>query len=480
MSSKNEIPKGITFTIIFESSALNRDEKIGGNIPSIKKLNRYANSTKGKTYSYISRESIRHHLFHTLHMLDQNTWKLTPTSAQNDVVQFDLTKANILDFSEIDAFGYMYTIAGSNAITRKAPVGITKAVALEAWEGDMQFNANHDLIKRTNKFFLKEGEKEATPNPVNKEEHMTYYKASITIDTERLCYDEWPITDYVYNEQEKELILYLTKKDMEIKLGDVTKDDDGFSIKDKKISITGSICSVHQDLMEEKPKKKNSDEKYLKFKKKFIHQEENTNEDDKKKKPKFEVADYTTNIIDDEKCYKFIIPEYKYDGSKQTLKLSTAQYHHKIDNVISNGDGSYKVKDEGNVRIDNKNKVVFEVDQKEKIKRAKSIINAVKNGLLFHVSGENYGIIPKFIIAAGLKLPVPLFQSYIELDDFKESILNNEYILKTSNSKQFLYIEDNIGLTEPEILEKALSWEDFKNALFPNSTPNSKSMNNGG
>jgi CRISPR-associated protein Cst2 len=54
--------KNITLTIIFEGSALNRDEKIGGNILSIKKL-----QIGGKTISFIGKTAIRHYLFSTLH-----------------------------------------------------------------------------------------------------------------------------------------------------------------------------------------------------------------------------------------------------------------------------------------------------------------------------------------------------------------------------------------------------------------------------
>ena len=121
MTSNNTIAwetiKGLTFTIIFEGSALNRDEKLGGNIPSIKKLTRYANGRRGKTFSFISRESMRHHLFVTLNKNYPVQWQPAPTTAINDVVQFDLTRANILTHAELDAFGYMFTQSKSAAIT---------------------------------------------------------------------------------------------------------------------------------------------------------------------------------------------------------------------------------------------------------------------------------------------------------------------------------------------------------------------------
>jgi CRISPR-associated protein Cst2 len=53
--------KNVTVTVIFEGSALNRDEKIGGNILSIKKLN-----VNGEVHSFIGKPAIRHYLFQTV------------------------------------------------------------------------------------------------------------------------------------------------------------------------------------------------------------------------------------------------------------------------------------------------------------------------------------------------------------------------------------------------------------------------------
>jgi CRISPR-associated protein Cst2 len=181
--NQNEL-KNITITIIFEGSALNRDENLAGNILSIKKLRR-----KDGTYSFISKTAIRHYLFSTL---VRNEWKgkeaavCLSGSGDKKVVQFDITKDDILTSPELDAFGYMYTIGGEMAITRKSPIGITKAISLEHYEGDMAFYCNHDLVERANK----DGEY-ATPNPFSKEEHVSFYKVSFTIDVERLGKDEW-------------------------------------------------------------------------------------------------------------------------------------------------------------------------------------------------------------------------------------------------------------------------------------------------
>ncbi len=131
--------KDITVTIIFDGSALNRDEKIGGNIQSIKKL-----TIGDRVVSFISRPAIRHYLFNTLTKAFPDDWKPAAITGQGTVAQFDILTDDIFSSAELDAFGYMYTISKQNAITRKAPVGITKALSLLPYNQDMAFYANHD------------------------------------------------------------------------------------------------------------------------------------------------------------------------------------------------------------------------------------------------------------------------------------------------------------------------------------------------
>jgi len=60
-NTNNHNIKNITLTMIFDGSALNRDEKIGGNILSIKKMN-----VNGEIRSFIGKPAIRHYLFKSL------------------------------------------------------------------------------------------------------------------------------------------------------------------------------------------------------------------------------------------------------------------------------------------------------------------------------------------------------------------------------------------------------------------------------
>jgi CRISPR-associated protein Cst2 len=340
--------KAITFTIIFEASALNRDEKLGGNIPSIKKLTRAGN----KTCSYLSRVAMRHYLFETLYKSFPNYWSLAPTyesgGGENKVVQFDLKQANILTYAELDAFGYMFTEkkkVNNNTenitLTRKAALGITKAVALETWEGDMQFNANHDLAARCG----------ADPNPVNKEEQKSYFKVSFTIDVEKLGCDEWPF-------------------------------------KNKELGNKNLTFEFPADL-------------------------------------------------------KITIP-----------------------NVKSQRNNSYVVNGFGSIQInDASKKAIFIVEENIKKIRISQILEVLKNGLIYHTSGENDGIVPQFIIAAGLKLPIPLFNSFVELGSFEDSVLDNAYIL-CEKDKRLVYVYNPKNLAgQINTSELYTDWDEFLRQL---------------
>lgn len=174
--------RNVTLTMIFEASANNRDEKIGGNIQSVKKLKR-----KDGTYSFLGKSALRHYLFQTLLKSPQTRaeWDVVNTHLRSeDVLQFDVSRSDILSSAEMDLFGYMFT--GNRTYTRKAPLGITKAISLEPYEGDMTFYANHDLVDRARKNGV-----HVEPNPFNKEEHISFYKASFTIDSNVFGKDVW-------------------------------------------------------------------------------------------------------------------------------------------------------------------------------------------------------------------------------------------------------------------------------------------------
>ncbi|NPA80365.1 MAG: type I-B CRISPR-associated protein Cas7/Cst2/DevR [Thermotogae bacterium] len=305
--------KNLTITVIFEGSALNRDEKIGGNILSIKKLVR-----GGRVYSFISKPAIRHYLWSTLYKA--YNWKPAALRADNDVIQFDITKDDILTSPELDAFGYMFTIGNQASIVRKAPVGITKAISIEPWEGDMAFYANHDLVRRAQR----SGQEDATPNPYAKEEHVAFYKVSFTIDADRLGRDEW-----VVSKEPK--------------------------YKDGKLILTLS--------------------------------------DGKKKGKGKKGGNQEGEAIEKEIDAKI----KSQDGQKTTYET---------------GGGTITVE-----KLDGgKYLVVFELNDKEKRERIRQILEAIKDGLYSQSSGELNSIVPVFLVAAAVKVPVPVFHPHIDVD----------------------------------------------------------------
>ncbi|WP_040335447.1 type I-B CRISPR-associated protein Cas7/Cst2/DevR [Candidatus Magnetobacterium casense] len=376
-NNDNQNIKGITLTVIFEACALNRDEKIGGNIPSIKKMVRFGN----KTFSYISRVAMRHYLFNSLNKLYPKDWA-EASVVSSDVVQFDLTRNNILNSSELDAFGYMFT-AVQPTMTRKSPVGITKAVAFETWEGDMQFNANHDLARRGG----------SNPNPVNKEEHCSYFKVSYTIDTEKIGNDEWLI-----------------------------KDDKNWQL----------LCI--EQVLKDTIGKSDTESKHDQETSQITNETSNKKKKDKSKTPinisgKFDIFSQPENVIE-----------------KKQLGSIT---------MINESDGTTK-------------RAVFELAKSEKLKRIRQILTVIKNGLIYHTSGENYGIVPVFIVAAGLKLPVPLFNSYLEQGKFFDAILDNHYIVSNGTGKKKVYFcnpKDIINGIPNDGYYKNNEWDEFLTAL---------------
>lgn len=172
--------RSVTVTMIFEGSALNRDEKIGGNVLSIKKL-----QVHGRTVSFISKPALRHYLFSSLQQA--YAWPAAKLTAAGGTIQFDLEKENILTSPELDTFGYMFTSKGKNSLVRKSPLGITKAVGLEPYLGDMAFYANHDFVRRIHQ----QGTGAKQPDPYSKEENINFYKVSFTLDANRFGRDEW-------------------------------------------------------------------------------------------------------------------------------------------------------------------------------------------------------------------------------------------------------------------------------------------------
>ncbi|KAF2960851.1 type I-B CRISPR-associated protein Cas7/Cst2/DevR [Fervidobacterium sp. 2310opik-2] len=162
---------GITITVIFEGMSLNYGESLG-NISELKKLTR-----ENKVYTYMSRQALRYEKYKF--MIENIGIKETPVTGDEQVVQFS-KEATILEYPEIDLFGYMKTSGqGQNAQTRTAVVKITPAVSLEEYKNDIEFATNLNLAKRAN----------TNPNPYQLEQHKSLYTYTVAIDLDRLGKD---------------------------------------------------------------------------------------------------------------------------------------------------------------------------------------------------------------------------------------------------------------------------------------------------
>jgi len=438
--TKNSQPnslKDITVTIIFDGAALNRDEKIGGNIQSIKKL-----TIGDEISSFISRPAIRHYLFNTLINAYHDDWKPSEITDQGNVAQFDILKDDIISSAELDAFGYMYTIGGSTSITRKSPIGITKAISLFNYNQDMAFYANHDLVQRGIKSGLN-----ITPNPFQREEHNALFKVSFTIDNKVFGEDVW-----IVNEKpsfENNSLIIEIKKPEKIILKDIQKkvdeeNNESYESKKSKITVNGKSVTVDNKIALKKLDKKTQKE-YLELKG-SDDDESSPSEGKKTKKGKsLKIEEFSEN---EDGTYSFTLTrEPQYDENKNTLTLETGIVKI-IQNVEKENDSTYRILN-GNILIESITvngpyKIVFAVDDEIKRKRIKQILTAIHNGLVAHSSGEDNTIIPLFVIASGVKVPSPIFHSYIDTiknDKNKIQIIGLHDCIKNSWVENKVYIK---------------------------------------
>lgn len=353
----NHIPN-ITMTVIFEGSALNRNEKIGGNILSVKKLN-----VNGEEKTYLSKGAIRHYLFNTLSRA--RGWKEAKIIPDGQVLQFDIASDDILSCEELDVFGYMNTKYGQ---TRKTPLHITKAISLFPYQQDMGMYANHDLVRRAKE----QGnlENSANPNLFNKEEHTSFYKITFTIDSDRLGMDKWIIPNFKY-------------EDGILNLG-------GFR------NISGVI----------EEKGENETRKFF---------------------------------VEDKGCIY----------------------------IKALANGSYLVT----------------LQSSQKVQRVSDILNVIHNGLISHTSSESNTIVPLFVIASDVKVPSPVFHSFIDVkkaDDGNFEVIGIEDAVKNGWLEGNIYIKDCARLKAqiPLELNKKDDWNEFLRSINLSNNVNDESSTN--
>jgi len=165
--------KFLSLTVIFKGGSLNYGESTA-NVTALKRL-----SSKGKSYSYISRQALRYDIVRIMH--EEFGMPLTPVGSDGKVVQFE-KNAKINEFPEIDLFGYMKTEGqGSKGTIRKAIVRLSDAVSLEPWYNDVDYGNNMGLAARSNNL----------ENMIFQTEiHKTFYTYTMTVDLDKVGVDD--------------------------------------------------------------------------------------------------------------------------------------------------------------------------------------------------------------------------------------------------------------------------------------------------
>ena len=167
--------EGLTITMIFLAESANYGESIG-NISSLKKMSR----GNYEQYSYISRQALRYNI------VQQANWDNTPIDDKSGVAQF-APSTTIKEYPEIDLFGYMKTttVKGDDQnskggiATRSAVARLSNAIALEPFQGNLEFLTNTGLAKRNN-----------LQNDIAQSEiHRSYYAYTISVDLDRVGVD---------------------------------------------------------------------------------------------------------------------------------------------------------------------------------------------------------------------------------------------------------------------------------------------------
>ena len=141
-------------------------------------------------------------------------------------------------------------------------------------------------------------------------------------------------------------------------------------------------------------------------------------------------------------------------------------------NKIDGSEDSYGVEDKnkksefGKIKEEKINdityKITFTLNNSFKEKRIKQILNSIKNGLYSQSSGEANTIIPLFMIASGVKVPSPVFHSFIDIkkEDGKISVIGINDCLENGwiDGKVYLKGSDRIQVENDKTIS---DWKDF-------------------
>lgn len=161
--------KALTLTYLTPVSfaSLNGSDKEADNISSIKKI-----KVGKEEYPYVSSQAVRRALRNQLEVLG---WTLSEGEAAKIAKGAATTKQEPATYIDDDLFGFMGTESGKAAKTRTSVVRVSPLVALNPYQGDLDFGTNY-LGKKAG----------GDPNIFETEIHSGLYRGSILIELDRV------------------------------------------------------------------------------------------------------------------------------------------------------------------------------------------------------------------------------------------------------------------------------------------------------
>ncbi len=162
----------ITYLTVVSLSSLNGSDKEADNISSIKKFSR-----ETEQFPYGSSQWVRRALREQLGSMG---WKLSEGAESSIAKGAATTQQKPKEFIDDDLFGFMGTEKADNdkkgsAYKRTSPVRVSPLIALNKYEGDLDFGTNYMGVKAG-----------GDPNIFETEIHSGLYRGSILVELDRV------------------------------------------------------------------------------------------------------------------------------------------------------------------------------------------------------------------------------------------------------------------------------------------------------
>jgi CRISPR-associated protein Cst2 len=152
----------ITFLTPVSIGSLNGSDKEADNVSSIKKLTRGT-----KTYPYVSSQALRRALRDQLGVLN---YELSEGQVAKEKKGAAITKCLPKEYIDDDLFGFMDATKGGTH-KRTSPVRVAPLLAIDPYEGDLDFGTNYMSV-----------EAGGTPNIFETEIHGGLYRGTVLIE----------------------------------------------------------------------------------------------------------------------------------------------------------------------------------------------------------------------------------------------------------------------------------------------------------